>query len=98
MCLKRRSFLGPGVPLSRRKDAFKEKMVDRGRPARDEQCINLTTDNNTLRSGKLNPGERPIELLDLNEGQVQRNVISQQLTPVTLRQVLFAITSYPAWF
>jgi hypothetical protein len=91
MCLKTRLFLGPGVPLSRRKDAFKEKMADRGRPARDEQCIHLTIDNNTLRSGKLNPGQKPIELLDLNEGQVQRNVISRQLTPITLSQVLFVI-------
>ena len=83
-------------PFSRRKDAFKEKKAARGRPARDDQCINLITDSNTFRIGKLNPGHRPIELLDLNEGQVQRNVIGQQLTPVTLRQVLFVIPGDPA--
>ncbi len=53
--------------------------------------INLIADNNTLRIAKLIPGQRPIVLLDLNEGQVQRNAIGQQLTPVTLRQVLFLI-------
>jgi len=89
MSVKTKIFLGLDCPFSRRKDTFKEKKTDRGHPARDDQCIILITGNNTLRIGKLNPCQRPIELLDLNEGQVQRNVIGQQLTPVTLRQGSF---------